>query len=198
MTPTILYYQPHQQRKSEALFFEALRHYHPDAIHSSTHFLVPSEKMDQCLDVNKMIDWLAADRFLPPAKRTQCLQILGSFPANQLRIAFRSTEISFDFVLQKNGQTHYWEFQESQHTKLTVDRPKKVYTPAGEPVIIPRFFQRLMRDLWRISFFRPYTSVWKDWFEGPTRTDECLQLGEGYRDYHLPGKFSFKSYLDYL
>jgi hypothetical protein len=52
-----------------------------------------------------------------------------------------------------------------------------------------------MRDLWRMSFFRPYTSVWKNWFESDARTDDCLESGDGYREFHIPGKFSFKGFV---
>ncbi len=196
MSSTILYYQPHQSRKSEAAFFEALQQFHPEAILSYTHFEVPQEKMDQFLEVKKLVLWLQKEQKLPLKKRNECLVILKNFPSKQLRIAFTPKEISFDIVLVKDHKIHYWEFQEKQHAKLTVDRLKKVYTPDGKPVEVPRFFQRLMRDLWRLSFFRPYTSVWKDWFESEARTDQCLEIAEGYREYHLPGKFSFKGFLE--
>mgnify|MGYP006996006646 CR=1 FL=1 len=192
----ILYYQPHQQRKSEAFFFEALRHRHPDAEISFSHFEVPIEKMDQFLDVEKIIRWLNTEKRLPIKKRTESLQILRAFPSNQIRIAFSPKEISFDLVIQTEHRTYYWEFQERQHASLTIDRPKKVYTPAGEPVIVPRFFQRLIRDLWRLSFFHPYTLVWKDWFESTARSNDCLEISEGYREFHLPGKFTFKEYMN--
>jgi len=55
-----------------------------------------------------------------------------------------------------------------------------------------------MRDLWRLSFFHPYTSVWKDWFESDASTDECLGLSEGFREFHLPNKFSFIGYSENL
>ena len=196
MTQTILYYQPHQQRKSEAAFFKALHQFHPEAIFSYTHFEVPKEKMDQFLEVKKLILWLQKEQKLPVKKRTESLEILRKFPSEHLRVAFLPKEISFDIVLEKNQLFYYWEFQEKQHATLNIDRPKKVYTPDGEPVVVPRFFQRLMRDLWRLSFFRPYTSVWKDWFESEARIDECLEIAEGYREYHLPGKFSFKGFLE--
>lgn len=51
----ILYYQPHQQRKSEAFFFEALRHRHPEAEISFSHFEVPIEKMLSVLPPFKQV-----------------------------------------------------------------------------------------------------------------------------------------------
>lgn len=196
MTQTMFYYQPHQQRKSEAAFFEALRKFHPEAIVSDSHFEVEPEKMDQFLDVRKIMVWLENETKLPKKKVNESLEILKNFPSDELQIAFTPKEISFDIELEKDGNFYYWEFQEKQHATLNIDRPKKVYTPAGDPVIVPRFFQRLMRDLWRMSFFSPYTSVWKNWFESDARTNECLDLGDGYREFHLPGKFSFKRFLD--
>ena len=196
MSPTILYYQPNIQRAGESLFFAALKNHHPDAIISNSHYHVPPSKLDQFLEIQIMIRWLEVEPYFPTKKRKASLEILKTFPTPQLRIAFLPKEISFDFVLQKDDRVYYWEFQERQHAKLTVDRPKKVYTPAGDPIIVPRFFQRLMRDLWRLSFFRPYTSVWKDWFESDARSDACLEIGENYREYHRSGKFSFKSFLE--
>lgn len=196
MSPTILYYQPNIQRTSEKLFFNALKYHYPDAIISNSHFYVPPSTFNQFLVVEKIILWLETERYFPTQMRLACLDILKSFPSPQLRIAFQPKEISFDFVLQKDERFYFWEFQERQHAKLTIDRPKKVYTPAGDPVIVPRFFQRLMRDLWRLSFFRPYTSVWKDWFESNARTNECLELSEGFREFHLPNKFTFQGFLE--
>lgn len=197
MPPTILYYQPNIQRTSESLFFAALINHHPDAMISNSPYHVPPATLDQFLDVQKIIHWLEVEPYFPTKKRETSLEILKAFPGPQLRIAFQPKEISFDFVLQKDDRAYYWEFQERQHAKLTVDRPKKVYTFAGDPIIVPRFFQRLMRDLWRLSFFRPYTSVWKDWFESDARSDECLGLSEGFREFHLPNKFSFNGYLKF-
>lgn len=196
MSSSILYYQPNIQRTSENLFLTTLKNHHPDAIISNSHYHVPQATLDRFLDIQKIILWLEKEPYFPTKKRQECLDILRTFPAPQLRIAFQPKEISFDFVLQKDNRVYYWEFQERQHAKLTIDRPKKVYTSAGELVIVPRFFQRLMRDLWRLSFFRPYTSVWKDWFESEEKTEECFELADGYQEFHLPGKFSFKGFLE--
>jgi hypothetical protein len=196
MSQTILYYQPNIQRTSESFFFTALKNHHHDAIVTNSHFYVPAATLDQFLEVENIIHWLETERFFPTKKRLECLDILRSFPTTHLRVAFLPRDISFDFVLQKNDRVYFWEFQERQHAKLTIDRPKKVYTPAGDPVVVPRFFQRLMRDLYRLSFFRPYTSVWKDWFESDACTADCLELADGYREFHLPGKFSFKGFLE--
>jgi hypothetical protein len=196
MFQTILYCQPNVKRTSESIFFSALKNHHPNALVSNSNFYVPPDTLDQFLDVEQIIRWLETESYFPTKKRLEGLDILKTFPSPQLRIAFTPKEISFDFVLQKNDRYYFWEFQERQHAKLKDDRPKRVYTPTGDPVVVPRFFQRLIRDLWRLSFFRPYTSVWKDWFESDFRASECLETADGYREFHLPGKFSFKGFLD--
>jgi len=143
-----------------------------------------------------MIHWLECDTYIPSKKRLACIEILHDFPSKFLRIAFQPKEISFDIVGEVDGKAYYWEFHEKQHIRLSVDRPKRVYTPEGDPVIVPRFFQRLMRDLWRISFFEPYTIVWKSWFESRGATDECFEFAEGFREFHLNENFSFINFIN--
>ena len=99
--------QSYQQRlfKSEALFFDALRNHHPESEISNSHFDVLASKMDQFLEVEKIIAWLDSERHILLKKRIACQELLKGFPSKNLRIAFQPKEISFDFVIQQDPQT---------------------------------------------------------------------------------------------
>ncbi len=158
------------------------------------NFLVDPAYLDLLVDTGRLIRGLQRDTKLPAARRQRCIDILKNCPP-QIKVASDPARVSFDVVVAADGVPYYWEFHEEQHRRLTVDRPKKIFAPDGAPVEVPRFLQRLVRDVWRAQHFRPYTIVWSDWF---ARLSPPYQTGlePGFREFHLAGAFAFQGLLD--
>jgi len=189
------FYQSNRLRKSELAFFQALKDYYPNSQTLNQHFLVKPDSVNQFVETKKVVDWLMRDSYLPNKKRLSCLEIAKNFRSEFIRVARQPSEISFDIVAETSNEFFYWEFHEKQHVGLSVDRPKYVYTPDGTPVEVPRYFQRLIRDVWRVFYFSSYTVVWKNWFEKSENTSESLELSKDFREFSLDEKFSFRRFI---
>jgi hypothetical protein len=159
----------------------------------SERFDLAPASLDYLLDKSKLLAWLEADCILPSAKRCLCAEELAKLP-DQIRVATMITRVTFDLVIQDDGHTYYWEFHEEQHRSLAVDRRSLAYGPDGRDHFVPRFLQRLIRDIWRIKAFPNVTVVWYDWFEKRHLPNE-LFMSHGFREYCLPERFSFTTFL---
>jgi hypothetical protein len=187
-----IYYKPHPKRTREAAFHDALLKQFSDAVWRKENYLIPSAYLEKVVDAHQLIAWLEAETLLPSKKRQQCIQMLKGGP-QQLKVAVQVSRISFDIVVVADERAYYWEFHEEQHRKLTVARKSKVYTLDGTAVEMPRYLQRLVRDVWRTLYFRPYTIVWSDWFEASAATYH-VALSDGFQEFYKVGSFSFRRF----
>lgn len=183
-----IYYGPNQNRKAEAQFAGALMRAFPDTSIVEQQFSIRAEYLDCYVSRDQLIAWLEADTLLPQRRRNLCIERLKDCPS-LIQVCLSPLDISFDLVLVTGTRLCYFEFHEDQHWRLTVPRPSMVYSPENEEIPVPRFLQRLVRDVWRVLTFRPYTLVWKDWFlrnEDDYRPTPAEDL-----ELSLPGKFRF-------
>jgi len=186
------YYQPNKRRKSELTFFNRLKDKYPNSKVLNQHFLVDEHYLNQFVDFRKLASWLMRDALLPNKKRLACLDLLKQYSFTLCRIALQAQNVSFDVVAQVGKEIFYWEFDEKQHQRLSLSRPGNIYTPAGEAIKVPRYFQRLMRDVWRSCFFDHYTVIWEDWLEQSDCVEDAFSLSKERREFSLDGKFSFR------
>jgi len=187
-----IYHKPHQSRTREAVFFNALLTQFPNAVFCNENFPIQSNYLGKFVDTRKLIAWLETETLLPNTKRRQCVQILKGCP-EQLKVALQVSRISFDIVVVANQQAYYLEFHEEQHRRLTVSRIRKVFASDGTAIEVPRYLQRLIRDVWRTLYFRPYTIVWSDWFEEHQATYKVTLRGS-FQEFHKDGRFSFREF----
>ncbi|MGD0793823.1 MAG: hypothetical protein ABR920_18820 [Terriglobales bacterium] len=155
-------------------------------------FALDPAKLNCPVSTPGLLACLNADCSLPKAKRQGCIDLVGRLPA-QIRVATKPSRISFDLVVEHDGRTYYWEFHEEQHRRLTVRRARPVYRPNGEELWVPRFLQRLVRDVWRVKTFPDFTIVWCDWFETHRQSFDPV-IAPGFREHYLPGRFSFEKF----
>ena len=143
------------------------------------------------VDSRQIVRWLKADQLLPCRQRQECIKRLLDLPKRI--VVFGSRPISFDFVVQRENERYYWEFHEQQHFKLTDPRLRVVYAEDGSKYPVPRYLQRLLRDVWRVNNFPDFTIVWHDWFA--ENCDSYVPaLGPGFQEHHRPGAFSFRTF----
>jgi hypothetical protein len=75
-----------------------------------------------------------------------------------IRVATVPEGISFDFAIIEDGKPLLLiELHEKQHRTLSVTRPALIYDEYGRPVEVPRFVQRIIRDVWRLQVTRTYS-----------------------------------------
>jgi hypothetical protein len=189
---TRIYWTPHKSRQREREFVAWLHAYFGGELLNERFPLAPAS-LDYLLEKSQLITWLDADRCLALSKRQRCIDVLCDLPSH-IRIAMKATNVSFDVVIQQCGHTYYWEFNEQQHRSLTVDRLTSIYMDWTDMSTEFRAsFSGSLRDVWRIKAFPNVSIFWDDWF---ARMSSCSQpsMIHGFREYHLPGKFSFKSF----
>lgn len=179
-------------RQREAAFFNHFRAHFPGATSISENFRIDDSFLEKFVETEILIDWLLADEILPKKRRKRCIEILKDCPA-QLKVALSNTRVSFDIVVQESGKTYYWEFHEEQHKNFWNSRATKVFSPDGLPVNVPRYLQRLVRDVWRMIYFEPYTIVWSDFFESNGMLYKPA-LSSGFHEFHDDGEFSFREF----
>jgi hypothetical protein len=184
---TKIFYRPHAARQRENAFFEKIRSEHRGAeiIHES--YPVSAESINLLVSRQGLIEQLKNDIHLPGRRKELALDVLRAISSDGIKVALNANLISFDLVVEVDGQPHYFEFHEAQHRNLTDNRFKTIYSPAGAVHRVPRFVQRLVRDVWRATYFRPFTIVWVDWLE---QHPDCeIGLAQGAREFKIENQF---------
>ena len=190
-----IYHKPHSARQSEASFVHALQRQFPNASYRAENYPIAERYLHRYVQTQSLLTALEHDQRLPTKQRDHCCAILVACPPH-IQIAYDPGRISFDVVMTSERETYYWEYHEDQHRGLTVTRPQQIYDAAtGAAITVPRYVQRFVRDIWRLQYFRPYTMVWKDWFE-THQTAYQPQLQPGLHEYVLPQKFSFLTFYE--
>ena len=192
-----IYHKPHRARKSEASFVQALQHQFPQARYCAENYPIESSYLHKYVHTAQLLAAIERDNGLPAKQRSHCIALLNDCPP-ELQVAHDPARISFDVVMTSDDDIYYWEYHENQHRRLTVARPRYIYDAAtGVAITVPRYLQRLVRDIWRLQYFRPYTIVWKDWFE-TQQTSYQPKLQAGLQEYVLPQRFSFLTFYECL
>jgi hypothetical protein len=184
-------HSPHKSRQRENKFAAFLA----DRFGSTPvneRFTFDPAALNCLISTPRLLACLDADCCLPTVKRQECIDLVKKLPT-QIRVAKEPSRISFDVVVEKDGHAYYWEFHEEQHRSLSVGRASPVYRPNGEELRVPRFLQRLIRDVWRVRTFSDFTIVWCDWFETCQQSYNPI-ITSGFREKHLRDQFSFKTF----
>lgn len=185
-----LYHQPHKSRTREAEFVQHLQKHLPIKKVETAYFALPPDLATNTLNV-RLIEQSTKSCALTEKKKAELLIILASLP-DQIKVATTMKRITCDVVVVNDGRPFFFEFHEEQHRDLTVSRPKHIFSVSGEKIVVPRFAQRFLRDVWRGQYLCPFTVVWSDWF-AINQNSYVPSLIEGYAEYALPNKFMIHS-----
>ncbi|MCH2547123.1 MAG: hypothetical protein MK052_05905 [Alphaproteobacteria bacterium] len=102
---------------------------------------------------------------LPPCKSgPQLREHIQNLPPT-VKIYTSIKRVNCDVVIVSNGRAHFIEYHEDQHRNLKDARSRKIFTEDGEAIMVPRYVQRYLRDIWRIEHLHPLTIMWEDQFE---------------------------------
>lgn len=189
-----IYHNPHHNNVGESFFAYFLSIKFPNANFVYESYQVDNERLNNSIDTQELIMNLKNDFLLPENAKERCLEILGNCPP-YIRVANNPNNISFDFVITEDERVFYWEFHEKQHRNLTVNQDSYLYNAENnQRITVPRYLQRLIRDVWKVRYLKNYTIIWQDWFiQNCYNYQPELQLG--FHEYFLPNKFSFGKFL---
>ena len=186
-----IYYQPHKSRKKEAAFVHALiEELHPNVVEG--YYPLPESLLHRNVHTADIINWVDNSGISTKRQHT-ALQELSKCPS-EIRVALTPNQITCDVVILQDNTLYYFEYHEKQHARLTINRPSTIYALDGTPITVPRFIQRLVRDVWRTLYLRPYTVVWDDYFNEHGISD-IAELKTGYCEYYLPEKPNFTHFV---
>ena len=192
-----IHHKPNRNYIGETFFVYFLRQHFPQANYIKESYQIDKKYLDNFVDKNLLIKALEKNQYLTQAAKKKCLDKLrdDACPTN-IKVALNPASVSFDVVITSDDEIYYWEFHEDQHRKLSVTDYYYIYNAENDqPYSVPRYVQRLVRDVWRLQNFFPYTIIWKDWFlVNYDEYEPKLQLS--FNEKVLKNKFSFESFLE--
>jgi hypothetical protein len=131
---------------------------------NETYTLCKDEFASLFIDVRKIERQLKIDNSISDRKKASVINILSKLP-HKVRVAEACNLVSVDFlVVDAQNQKTYIEFHERQHRALTVNSLTPVFDNQFNRYEIPRFVQRILKDIWRFENLPNYKIVWFDWF----------------------------------
>lgn len=191
---TKIFFSPNRSYKRELAFFDNLLRSNSDLVHLKEKYLLPKSFINHFLNRNEILRAINADLLLPAQSKLICREVVSKFP-EQFAIINNISKISVDFVIQKGNDVYFIEFHEQQHRRLTKKKEYSIYTTSFEQIRVPRFVQRLLKDIWRWKYLENYQIVWWDWFEANPEENFDL-FTRGKKELFIPGKFSFSGFLE--
>lgn len=185
-----LYCEKRNGKQNDLL--QALRTRFPDAEVIYKPYRIDANYLNKLVTTQQLLTWLLADRLLPDSARDRCIAVLTNAGCpTEFKVAMKP--LSCDFVLERDGVPYYWESHEEQHKRLSDNRKKPLYDPDGNRFEVPRGLQRLVRDVWRALYLRPYTIVWRNRTDNSPMT-YVPELVDGFHEFPYPREFSFKGF----
>lgn len=128
-------------------------------------------------------------------KKKAVLESLATLPKEVL-VAKAISEVSVDFVfIDKNDEITFLEFHEKQHRNLSVSRATPIFDEFGNRYEIPRYSQRLLKDIWRVEHLLNFKIIWWDWFESNPNISLEKITENLESELYIDHKFSFKKLL---
>jgi hypothetical protein len=190
---TVIHHTPREERRGEVAFLAALLRSIPEAELKPNDYIVAASHLDNYVNIDELLTALEDNNLLPRNSKKRCITALEDLRqrTTKIKVALVPEDVTFDFVVERGSVTYYWEFHEIQHRRLTLKKPSPVYSPSNEAFRVPRGLQRLVRDVWRIQNFTPYTIVWWDWFYA-NQVDYTPTLQDGLQEYAMKGKFTLR------
>lgn len=158
------------------------------------NYRLEKNQYDSSVIIAPIIESLKNDKYLPKKRAQNCIDVLRQIKLNHERVVVFESEskISFDFTIKTNSDLFFFEFHEDQHKELKVNRQSKIFDIHGNEILVPRYLQRLLKDIWRWKNLSNYKIVWADWFNSSSNLILDL-LEKGRIEYGLKDTFQFKN-----
>ena len=185
-----IYFKPHPKRNLEKEFFKYLT-FGERYEHISENYSLPPSYIDKLIDTTQLK--LAIDRNLQikSHKKIDLISSLDTLP-RKVRVAKSIKEVSVDFVIEENCNITFIEFHEKQHYRLSDKLLRLIFSVDYERLEIPRFLQRLIKDVWRWQYLPNFKIVWHNWFDLNKHAKLSFELDQS-QEFGLADKFTIKS-----
>lgn len=189
-----LYHSFNIRNKQEHVFLEFILKKIPEIEYLKENYRLEKNKYDSSVNIAPIIESLRNDKYLPKKRKQNCIDVLQQLKLKHEKVVVFESEnkISFDFTIKTNSDLFFFEFHEGQHKKLKVNRQSKIFDIQGNEIFIPRYLQRLLKDIWRWQNLSNYKIVWADWFDSSSNLISDL-LEKGRIEYGLQNTFQFKN-----
>ena len=192
---TTIYFKQHEKREKEKIFFKFLKSVLPNAEHVNHNYLLDEELLTKFIDIPKTIRLLKKDIKLSASKRNQTIAALTMLP-DKVYVARSINEVSVDFAIVKDKKVQFIELHEKQHSQLSVSRLTPIVCSNNQRFEIPRFAQRLLKDIWRLENLPNYKIVWWDWFDKNKNTSSLTDILKADKiEFSITDKFSLSNLL---
>lgn len=116
-----------------------------------------------------------------------------------VQVAKTIKDVSVDVVILNGAKVRYIEFHEKQHRNLSVNRQTPIFIDSSKDssILIPRYAQRFLKDIWRYENLNNYQIVWWDWFEHNKLKgiDALFENERATKEFSFAGKFNFSDFL---
>lgn len=133
-------------------------------INNKNHIL-DSNLINKELNIEYIIEKIKNCSNLKDSKKIKCINSLIKVNKS-IKVIKKIEDISVDFaIIDNNNKIYLIEYNENQHYIDSNTRKTKIYDNLNNEIKIPRFLQRLLRDIWRWKYLDNYCIVWKNWFE---------------------------------
>ena len=187
-----LYHSYHKKRKQEHEFLEFLQNKFPDMNYINKNYRIEDNNYDSSIEIKPIIESLKTDILLPKKRKQICIDTLSELNQERIIVFESANKISFDFTIKSNGNLFFFELHENQHKTLSVSRKTKIFDSNRNPILVPRYLVRLLKDIWRWKNLDNYQIIWADWFQ--LHSSELVNLLEqGKEEYGFKNKFQFKN-----
>lgn len=183
-----IYFKQHSQRQAEKIFFNYLRLLYPDINHIDENYQLDKSYIDRLILTANVVEYINKSKVISDKKKAIALEYLAQLP-NKIKVAKDISDLSIDFVINDKSHFTYIEFHEKQHHRLSDYRLRPIFSKNNERFEIPRFLQRLIKDIWRWENLSNFKIVWHNWFDKNQKSLINFHKGQN-EEFVLPNKFS--------
>jgi len=176
----VIYSKPRSNQKKELEFRENLLKLFPECIHKEEKCVLNEDLVYCEVNIPYLIKNIESNQYITNYKRKKCIPWLNSLP-DEIYVVNNINNISVDVTLTDEHKTYLIEFHEVQHRIDGNCTRSAVYNANEDAIYVPRFIQRLIRDVWRWENLDNYSIVWYDWFK----------KNKDFKNYLRPGKYEY-------
>lgn len=187
-----IYFKEHFNRQAEKTFFNYLQKLFREVNHIDENYRLDHAYIDRLILTKKVSDFIIKSNLISDKKKAIAFEALSKLPG-KVKVAKDISDLSVDFVIKDRNLLIFLEFHEKQHYRLSDYRLKPIFSSKDERFEIPRFLQRLMKDIWRWENLSNFKIVWHNWFEENQKTVINFRKNKN-EEFVLPDKFSISIY----
>ena len=159
----IIYNNARTNQEKELAFLNWITNKFPNSKVLKESYILSDSLALSSLNTLSIAKKIQKNQHISIPKKVKCIKELLQLPET-IRVVNSITNITVDFTLIDKSEIHFIEFHEKQHIIDSNKRPSNIYTVDGDIIKVPRYLQRLLRDIWRLKYLHNYKIVWYDWF----------------------------------